>query len=251
MNSRRRPAALTVRAARIADVPEIAALMKRIYPEEPPYTAGMIQGHIANFPEGQFCVEYEDRIVGYAASFRIDERAALSPHTWSEITGGGYAARHSPKGDWLYGMEVGVDPDFRRLRIGQRIYDARKRLCEDLDLKGIVFGGRLPGLARRIAEMGSPEAYLEAVQAKRIRDSVMSFQLRNGFEPIGVLKNYLPSDRPSLGHAVHMVWRNPYRTEETEGRAEDHRRDPATVRLATVQLQARAVTGFDDFMGTV
>ena len=43
-------------------------------------------------------------------------------------------------GSW----EVCVDPNRRRLRIGQRLYDARQSLCETKDIKGIVFGGRLP-----------------------------------------------------------------------------------------------------------
>ena len=78
-------------------------------------------------------------------------------------------------------MEVCVDPDLRGYRIGQRLYNARKRLARELGLKGIVFAGRLPSLARHIKRYGSVEAYVEAVQQKQQRDPVLSFQLRNGF----------------------------------------------------------------------
>ena len=71
-----------------------------------------------------------------------------------EITGNGYASRHDPDGDWLYGMEVCVDPEFRGYRLGQRLYNERKKLCQALGLKGIVFAGRLPTLARRIGIIG-------------------------------------------------------------------------------------------------
>ena len=64
--------------------------------------------------------------------------------TGSTITGRGFASRHDAKGDWLYGMDVCVDPDFRGLRIGQRLYNERKKLCQHLRLKGIVFAGRMP-----------------------------------------------------------------------------------------------------------
>src|SRR5690606_3823070 len=113
------------------------------------------------------------------------------------------------KGDWLYGMEVCVDPELRGYRIGQRLYNERKRLCQSLGLKGVVFAGRLPTLAKRIHRYGSAEAYVEEVKRKKQRDPVLSFQLHNGFEVLGVIPGYLDADRESLGHGVHMAWRNP------------------------------------------
>jgi len=188
--------------------------------------------------------------VGYAAGFQIDEKTAMAPHTWDEITGGGYASRHDPNGEWLYGMEVCVDPDARRLRIGQRLYDARRELCEHLELKGIVFGGRMPGLDRRKKTFPSPEEYLDAVTARKAKDPVVAFHLRAGFEPIGVLKDYLPADRQSMGHATHMIWRNPYYPEQRSAKGAVFA-SKENVRVATVQFQARRVTSFEEFMHNV
>ena len=126
MPKTKKPAVLTIRNARPADVPAISALVAKVYKDMPAYSSGMLRGQISAFPDGQFVVEYEGEIVGYAAGFRIDEKTAMGPHTWWDITGGGYAARHDPTGEWFYGMEVCVDPDRRRLRIGQRLYDARR-----------------------------------------------------------------------------------------------------------------------------
>ena len=173
------------------------------------YSRAMLLGQIHNFPEGQFVAEYEGAIVGYCATFLIDGDIALQPHTWNEITGGGYASRHDPNGDYLYGMEVCVDPDYRGLRLGQRLYDERKKLARSWDVKGIVFGGRIPSLAKRLRRYGTPEAYLEEVKANRLRDPVLTFQMRNGFEVLGLLPRYLPEDKESEGYAVHLVWRNP------------------------------------------
>ena len=66
---------------------------------------------------------------GNCATFRIAEEIGLKTHTWTEITGNGYASGHDPQGDWLYGMEVCVDPDYRGHRMGQRLYNERKALC--------------------------------------------------------------------------------------------------------------------------
>ena len=89
-----KPAVLSIRNARLADVNAISALVAKVYKDMPAYTPGMLRGQIAAFPDGQFVVEYADEIVGYAAGFRIDEKTAMAPHTWTQITGGGYAARH-------------------------------------------------------------------------------------------------------------------------------------------------------------
>jgi predicted amidohydrolase/GNAT superfamily N-acetyltransferase len=249
MTEKKKPAVLTIRNARMADLPAISALVAKVYKTMPAYSDGMLRGQISNFRDGQFVVDYEGEIVGYAAGFRIDEKTAMEPHTWSAITGAGYAARHDPAGDWFYGMEVCVDPDRRRLRIGQRLYDARRDLCEQLNLKGIVFGGRMPGLARRKREFSDPKDYLDAVASRRISDPVIGFHLRSGFEPIGVLSGYLPSDAASLGHAAHMVWRNPYYAEATGKGAAFATKE--NVRIATVQFQARKVSSFDEFIANI
>jgi predicted amidohydrolase/GNAT superfamily N-acetyltransferase len=243
-------AKLRIRTATVDDVPAIIDLVQRVYPDMAPYTPGMVQGQIVNFPDGQFLVEFEDEVVGYAASFQIDEATALSQHTWSEITGGGYASRHDPHGEWLYGMEVCVDPKRRRLRIGQRLYDAREQLCEGLELKGIVFGGRMPGWARRKRSYPDPMDYIEAVENRRIEDPVVSFHIRSGFEPIGVLKDYLRTDKASGGYASHMVWYNPYAPEEASPHHPPHGQKEA-VRVATVQFQQRKIESFDEFVSNV
>jgi len=244
---------LVVRPATLADITAIRDLCARVYPDTPPYTTAQLRGHLQNFPEGQFVAVYDGAVVGYCATFRIAESLAFAPHTWSEITGGGLGSRHDPAGDWLYGMEVFVDPALRGLRIGQRLYTARRSLCQRLGLRGIVFGGRLPGLRRRIRKVGSAEAYVEAVRTRRLRDSVLSFQMRNGYEPIGLLPGYLPSDHDSLGYAAHVVWRNPKYQDDAEAAQGGPvgRHAHRTVRVSIVQYQQRRVSSFEEFAHNV
>jgi predicted amidohydrolase/ribosomal protein S18 acetylase RimI-like enzyme len=243
---------LTVRQAALADIPAVAALTGRVYGKASAYTPEMIRGQLMHFPEGQFVATLGEDVVGYCSTFRIAERLALAPHTWTEITGGGYAVRHDPHGDWLYGLEVCVDPDQRRMRIGQRLYDARKRLCQTLGLHGIVFGGRIPSAHRRWRQYGSVDAYARAVAEGLVRDPTLSFQLRQGFELVGVLPDFLPSDHDSMGYAAHLVWRNPKLGAHPALRGQsDAARLPEKVRVATVQYQQRAVKSFEEFAENV
>lgn len=237
---------LLIRTATIDDVNEICALSEKVYSAEWCYSPKMVRSQITNFPEGQFVAVFDNKVVGHAATFIIKESIAIKPHTWKEITGGGYASRHDPDGDILYGMEVSVDPNFRGLRIGQRLYNMRKNLSISLKLKGIVFGGRIPGYAR-YEKNGMPiQNYIQGVIKKEIKDNVLGFQLRNGFEPIGVLKDYLTGDTESKGYASHMMWRNVLYTEEKI--KNQGGRITGSVRVASVQFKARKVGSFEEFI---
>ena len=238
---------LEVRLATPKDIPEISRLIKRAYPQLPPYKSGELKGQINNYPDGQFVAVLDGDIVGYCASSRVSGDIALHQHDWEEISGNGFGSRHDPTGEWLYGYEMCVDPKRRGVRIGKRLYEARRALVEREDLHGIVFGGRMPGYSRAAKKVGGPKEYIDAVAQGKLRDPVIGFQLANGFEPIGILENYLPEDKRSRGYAAHMVWRNPYINpdEPPEFRVP---RDIESVRLATVQLQARAVESFEEFI---
>lgn len=239
---------LIVRLASLSDVPGIASLSQRSYDSPPWDYERAARSQINNFPEGQFVAELGGEIVGHCSTFVIGGAFALKPHSWKEITADGLASRHDPDGDYLYCLGICVDLKFRRLRIGQRLFDTQRRLCEELGLKGIVLGGRMPGYSRRKRTFRTADAYLKAVQERQIRDSAVEFHLANDFVPIGVLKNYDPTDYESLGFAAQMLWRNPL-VEETptqkpspEGLAQ---RD--IVRIATVQFQMRGIQAKEDF----
>ena len=244
---------LIIRNATIEDVEAIRDLTVKVYKNIPPYTPAQLRGQINNFPDGQFVAEYEGKVVGYCATIRVDEAIALGNHSWREVTGGGFGSTHDMDGEYLYGTEVCVDPECRRLRIGQRLYKARKDLCRHLRLKGIVFGGRLPSLHRHIQKLGSPEEYVKQVQAKKMRDQVLMFQMRQGFEFLGLLPDYMPSDGESMGYATHMIWRNPEIPQDTSS-SEDKTvkkkktaRLPSMVRVCTVQYLQRKISSFEEF----
>ena len=246
---------LRIRNATLQDVPAIADLSTRVYQGTGMngYSQGALIGQINTFPAGQFVITVNDKIVGYCATFMIDGKTALHRHTWAEITGNGYASRHDPQGEWLYGMEVCVDPDYRGYRLGQRLYSERKKLCQSLGLKGIVFAGRLPTLAKRIKKYGTVENYIDQVQQKKVRDPVLSFQLHNDFEIIGIIPDYLTVDHQSLGYGIHLVWKNPKVSEE---QAQDRKRSyglrrPDAIRVGTVQYKQRRVSSFEEFLDMV
>ncbi len=237
-------APLEIRNASLEDIDEIVELVRRVYVNLGTYKKEMIRGQITNFPSGCFVATLNNQIVAYSASLIIDQSKALAPHNWSEITGGGYGTTHSDDGDYLYGYETCVDPSIRGHRIGQRIYNVRQRVVKFENLKGIVFGGRIPNFHKRSKKVKDVNDYVDQVMNKSIRDTTLGFHLRNGFQVIGILENYLPSDRESKGFAVHLKWDNP-EYEEVETSKKPPRQN--SVRVVCVQYQMRKVASFDEF----
>jgi ribosomal protein S18 acetylase RimI-like enzyme len=141
MKNKDSKANLIIRNATPADLIEIQKLSEKVYPDIPPYSLDVLRGQLNNYPEGQFVAAYDKKIVGYCATIRVSEQVALAPHTWRQITGGGYGSTHLATGEYLYGMEIFVDPDYRGLRIGERLYSERKKLCLYYNLKVLFLAG--------------------------------------------------------------------------------------------------------------
>ena len=198
------------------------------------------------FPEGQLAVFANGELVGCALSIITHEDAVLGNSTYREVTGNYSFSTHDPGGDILYGIDVFIHPDFRGLRLGRRLYDARKELCEKLNLKGIVFGGRIPGY-HEFADRQTPKEYIQKVRHKEIHDPVLNFQLSNDFHPIRITKGYLEGDVLSNEYAVIMKWANIYYEKPSKEAVSAKR----VVRLGLVQWQMRLYNNFEEMMQQV
>lgn len=201
---------------------------------------------ISLFPEGQIAVTVSGRVVGCALSIIVDYAKYGDNHTYEEITGYYTFNTHDPKGDILYGIEVFVHPDFRGKRLARRLYDARKNLCENLNLQGIVAGGRIPNY-EKFSDQMTPREYIEKVKYKEIYDPTLTFQFSNDFTVKKILKNYLPNDQPSKGFATLLQWYNIYYEKDQD----TIRYQKSTVRIGLVQWQMRDYGHIEGFMQQV
>ncbi len=181
---------ITLRNLTVADYDAMVALQLRCFPDMVPWTREQFESHIATFPEGQLCIELDDRIVATASALVVDYDDYGEWHDWMGVSGGGTIRNHDPEGDTLYGIEIQVDPEFRGMRLARRLYDARKQLCRDLNLARIAIGGRIPGYARH-ADQLTARQYVEAVMDKRLYDPVLTAQLANGFMLRQLIPDYL------------------------------------------------------------
>jgi GNAT superfamily N-acetyltransferase len=199
--------AVEVRHMRAADIAQVIEVQDRVYPGTGGFRRDQLESQLIAFPLGQVVACRGRRVVGAASSLIVKWDDYGTGHTWKEVTGGGYFTTHDPGARTLYGAEVFSDPEQRRLGIGKKLYEARRRLCRALNLRRIMACGRLPNYHRH-AERMTPEDYAMRVIWGDVEDNVLLFQLRQGFQYCGVIRGYLPSDQDSAGHATIIVWLN-------------------------------------------
>lgn len=203
------------------DFQAIRKIERECYP--PPFPAAdlwdneQLKKHVETFPEGALCAEYQGEIVGSVTTLVIDDRQGTA-HDWDYMTNEGeIEGRHTPAGNTLYVADMIVSPGYRNLGVGRLFMQAMYFLVIELELKRLLGAVRMPGY-HRVAEILTPEAYLEEVLSGIRRDPVITFMLKCGRRPIRVIKDYL-DDPPSKNCAVLMEWRNPflYRKEKYKG----------------------------------
>lgn len=231
-----------LRNLQIEDYAQLAQSFTRVYADKDVFwTHEQIEKLISIFPEGQIVTVVDHKIVGCAPSIIVDYDMVKGDHTYAKVTGNETFNTHNPKGNILYGIEVFIHPEYRGLRLARRMYEYRKELCEKLNLKAIMFGGRIPNYYKYADQM-RPKEYIEKVRSREIYDPVLTFQLSNDFHVRRVMRNYLPNDEESKHCATLLQWDNIYYQPPTDSFVDKK----TTVRVGLVQWQMRSYQTLDD-----
>lgn len=176
---------------------QLAALQKVVFPtlaKEELFTAEQYAKHVELFPDGQFVVVDGDRVVGMTSTIRYDFDFDDPDHTFAEVSQNGWLTSHQPAGQWLYGMDIGVDPAYRGRRIARALYAARQEVVQSLGLRGQVTVGLMNGYGEVAAQM-MPEAYYAELIAEKRTDPTVSAQRKIGFAPRGLVRGYVNATR--------------------------------------------------------
>jgi predicted amidohydrolase/GNAT superfamily N-acetyltransferase len=232
---------IQLRQLKIEDYDDLMSSMKKAYSsmDGSVWKKEKVALLLQKFPEGQICIEVNGKAVACALSLIVKYGKFGDKHTYEQITGNYTFNTHDNKGDVLYGIDVFVDPEYQGLRLGRRLYDARKQLCENLNLRSIVAGGRIPGYMDFHEQM-TPGEYITKVKQKEIFDPILTFQISNDFHVRKILDNYLPYDHESKSYATLIEWINVYYEEKPQliGRS-------SVVRIGVVQWQMRNTATVD------
>lgn len=238
---------LQMRNLRDGDYPQLKELMDVVYED----IGGAWEEHtirklVKEFPEGQICLEDGGNVVGVALTVKVTYDRFSNPHRYDDLLGKREVILNEKDGDALYGLDVLIHPQYRGYRLGRRLYDARKELCIQHNLKAILAGGRIVNYHKYAAELTASQ-YLEKVHRREIYDPILTFQLANDFSVKRLLGKYLPEDKKSKGYATLLEWNNfLYEPSDTFITARSR-----SVRVGAVQWQMRQVESVEQMLRQV
>lgn len=221
---------VTVTNTQPEHVPALARLQRIVFPtldENELFTEAKYLKHLEIFPEGQFVAlvrvgpHMPEIVVGATSTFRTNFDFDHIQHTYIEAIADGWLTNHDPDGEWLYGVDVSVHPDYRGLRIGRRLYEARQRLVRRLNLRGEIAGALIPHYELHSTHLTIAQYVLRVWQGQ-IHDPTLTMQIRNGFVPRGILYDHI-SDPRSDNAATLIVRENPY-YQEPEARSKKRKK---------------------------
>lgn len=209
MSPKKQPAGITVRTARPEDFNQIIEMGRIIYSDIGTWSPEHLHSHQDIFPEGQLVAVEEDtgRLVGSSSSLIVLWDDYHISDSWHDFTDHGMFTNHDPQGRTLYGADVMVHPHVQGRGIGKIIYKARRDLTRRLGLRRIRAGARLRNYGKFQDQM-TPEDYVLKIISGELGDPTLSFQMKQGFRILGVVRDYLRNDAESCGHAAVIEWVN-------------------------------------------
>jgi GNAT superfamily N-acetyltransferase len=214
MAQKQKPLPVEIRVMTPDFADQLAELQTIIFPtlnEDELFSAANYRKHIEVFPDGQYMAVLRhpdgDRVVGASSAIRTTFDFDHIQHKFAELTDNGWLTTHDPNGDWLYGIDMSVHPDYRRRRIATRMYRVRDNVVKRLNLRGEIIGGMIPGYERYKKKL-SVEDYVAKVAKGDLKDPTMTAQVKQGFTVRGILYDHITDPR-SNDCAALMVRENP------------------------------------------
>jgi len=160
--------------------------------------------HIQVFAEGQFVITDADKVIGMTTTMRTNFDFQNVHHSFSEIMGGGWMTNHDPEGEWMYGLDLGIHPDYRGRKLARELYVARQETAKMLGLRGQLIVGMLNGYGAVIDRMTADDYYHELLEGKRT-DPTITPQIKIGFQPLDLIAGYV-NDTACGNYGVLMKW---------------------------------------------
>ncbi|MEM6281028.1 MAG: GNAT family N-acetyltransferase [Chloroflexota bacterium] len=166
---------------------------------------------LEHFPQGQFMAfdTAADRVIGMSSSMIINYDIAqplMKP--WHKTTASGSLTTHNPHGNWLYGVDCVVLPQYRGKGVGGRLIKARFDIVRRRNLRGMIAGSMPIDYHIAAADGVTIEQYVNDVVAGRRWDTNLSKQLKKGFRVRNIIPNYLHDEPDTLDYAVAIVREN-------------------------------------------
>jgi GNAT superfamily N-acetyltransferase len=181
-----------IRNATLDDVIQMEFVQSQCYPtlhESEILNRNHFANHIKIFPEGQLVIEEDGKIIASASTFRC----CFPEHdsNFLEETDNLWLTKvHMHEGNWMYGIDMGVLPEYRGLGLSKEMYKARLDVCRNLGLIGQIIAGMTIGYGKVKNKM-TIEEYCYGLEMNKYTDPTITPQRKSGFRWIKPLYNYI------------------------------------------------------------
>ncbi|MFN0117958.1 MAG: hypothetical protein ACKVQC_06680 [Elusimicrobiota bacterium] len=199
---------ITVRNLRADDIEELLRVEISAWGEEMAATREMFQSRLETFPEGMIGAFSQEKLLGYICLIRFNSSSCDKEITWLGVTDNGFIKNsHNPEGDCLYGVSLSSSPGSPK-ELAVKLIKAAAKLSMRLELKGVLFGARVPSYHKYAAKMTIDE-YMKARTSKgKMLDPELYFYRQVNACPLKPLPNYF-EDPESLNYGVLGFFENP------------------------------------------
>lgn len=184
----------------VEDAEQLGHLQKIIFPnlsEDELITATHYRNYVKVFPEGQLVITDGEKVIATSCSMICNFDFNHYHHSFKETIGDGTLNNHNAKGEWLYQLDIGVHPNYRGKGLARQLYGMNHLIAKQLGLKGQLTVGMMNGYGAVANSISAEEYYNELINGMR-NDPTVSVQMKIGFEPLGLISNYL--DDPTCGN---------------------------------------------------
>lgn len=195
---------LIVRRMRVRDIPGVVGLQRECFPapfpEEFLWTAEHLVSHLSRFAEGQIiAVDSSGAICGSASNCLISEEAWAAHLSWESTVGGFHFENHDPCGKVLYGADISVHPNARRMGVGRKLYEARFDLSQQLGVRYATVC-RLPNY--RDHSHLTVQDFAEHVATGKLEDRTLTPLLKMGLSYRGIIEDYMVDEESGNAGAI-------------------------------------------------
>ncbi|NEP48073.1 MAG: GNAT family N-acetyltransferase, partial [Moorea sp. SIO3C2] len=186
-----------LRHPKIDDLPDLIALEILCWPENIRVDNEEIQRRIWNFPQGQFILEIEEKIVGAIYSQIIDNPQLLENKTFTQVP-----LLHTESGVVVQLLAVNILPELQNQGLGDRLLEFMLQYCAQISgVEKVV----AVTLCRNYSDY-SPMPMAEYIHKKNdsglLVDQILRFHQIHGAKIQKVLPGYRPKDIENQGCGV-------------------------------------------------
>lgn len=194
-----------IRHAQLDDLNALENLEELCWAKEIKMPESVLKNRLKYYPQGQFVLQLEDKVVGVIYSQRIRNKEDLHDANSMNV-----ARLHSVDGPIVQLLAINIDPKVQERRLGDQLLEFMLQLCEIMpEIHSVVGVTRCRDFHKQ-KNMSMAKYIHKRDEKNKIFDPILRFHELHGAHILVPISGYRPKDRENKGFGtlVHYDIRN-------------------------------------------